>query len=139
MAAIGVMQLASFERNSIPRPQYRPGPRTESSDHGYSTMTDRMAGDESERGTTIEVGSVPVCKPRPGRAYRLNDKSDSGVKLLVDEETESAIDSKSDEEEEENSASTASVPTGQTTLNDSSLSESRIITTTVDVHAVPAK
>ncbi|VDM42025.1 unnamed protein product [Toxocara canis] len=47
-----LIQLASFERTSNPpatvRPQYRMSPRTESSDHGYSTMTDRMAGEESE-------------------------------------------------------------------------------------------
>uniref|UniRef100_A0A914R0F7 PSI domain-containing protein n=1 Tax=Parascaris equorum TaxID=6256 RepID=A0A914R0F7_PAREQ len=47
-----LIQLASFERASNPpatvRPQYRMSPRTESSDHGYSTMTDRMAGEESE-------------------------------------------------------------------------------------------
>lgn len=50
--AVTLIQLTSFERMSNPlaslRPQYRVSPRTESSDQGYSTMTDRMQGDESE-------------------------------------------------------------------------------------------
>lgn len=49
--------LASFERENMgagqaPRPRYRPGPRTESSDPGYSTMTGNC--DDSEQATTIE-------------------------------------------------------------------------------------
>uniref|UniRef100_A0A0N5AVC3 VWFA domain-containing protein n=1 Tax=Syphacia muris TaxID=451379 RepID=A0A0N5AVC3_9BILA len=44
--------LASFEQLSNTRPivrsQCRPAPRTESSDQGYSTMTDRLGGEESE-------------------------------------------------------------------------------------------
>ncbi|MFH4979498.1 hypothetical protein AB6A40_006207 [Gnathostoma spinigerum] len=54
---VNLIQLASFERISLPnqttvRPQYRLSPRTESSDHGYSTMTDRNNGDESECATS---------------------------------------------------------------------------------------
>ncbi|KAL3993882.1 hypothetical protein ACH3XW_19435 [Acanthocheilonema viteae] len=54
--AVALVQLTSFERMSNPlatvRPQYRVSPRTESSDQGYSTMTDRMQGDESECATS---------------------------------------------------------------------------------------
>ncbi|VIO93667.1 Uncharacterized protein BM_BM10386 [Brugia malayi] len=54
--AVTLIQLTSFERMSNPlaavRPQYRVSPRTESSDQGYSTMTDRMQGDESECATS---------------------------------------------------------------------------------------
>ena len=60
LGAVDTSLLASFERDTLPRlaqPLNRPprnapwraGPRTESSDHGYSTMTDRNA-DDSERG-----------------------------------------------------------------------------------------
>ncbi|MCP9259045.1 VWFA and cache domain-containing protein 1 [Dirofilaria immitis] len=56
--AVALVQLTSFERMSNPlaavRPQYRVSPRTESSDQGYSTMTDRMQ-DESECATNINI------------------------------------------------------------------------------------
>lgn len=76
--------LASFERENMgvgqaPRPRYRPGPRTESSDPGYSTMTGNC--DDSEQATTIEPlgnGGRPNAKvsircptfigPRPASA-----------------------------------------------------------------------
>lgn len=48
--------MASFERENLaaarPRPAWRRGPRTESSDPGYSTMTGNC--DDSEQATTIE-------------------------------------------------------------------------------------
>ncbi|VDM98661.1 unnamed protein product [Thelazia callipaeda] len=54
--AVTFIQLTSFERMTKPlvaaRPHYRVSPRTESSDHGYSTMTDRMQGDGSDCATS---------------------------------------------------------------------------------------
>ncbi len=43
-SGVNHLLLASFERDipmAVPHPNYRHGPRTESSDHGYSTMTGR--------------------------------------------------------------------------------------------------
>ncbi|VDP28509.1 unnamed protein product [Soboliphyme baturini] len=67
--------LASFERQNLvlpaprARPRWRPGPRTESSDPGYSTMTGNC--DDSEQTTTVDLllpGIAGTKKvPRPNR------------------------------------------------------------------------
>jgi hypothetical protein len=81
------LQLASFERNSLPTTTapYHRGPRTESSDHGYSTMTDRMAGDDSERGTQIDS-----ARTRPTTKRHRYDSIDDEP-LLVTENNDDDI------------------------------------------------
>ncbi|KRZ25438.1 VWFA and cache domain-containing protein 1 [Trichinella pseudospiralis] len=79
--------LASFERQNLismprPRSRWRPGPRTESSDPGYSTMTANC--DDSEQATTVELGS-------PGfGSYRRSQKDEEAV---AESETETAASS----------------------------------------------
>ncbi|XP_003372730.1 transcription factor AP-2 alpha [Trichinella spiralis] len=80
--------LASFERQNLismprPRSRWRPGPRTESSDPGYSTMTANC--DDSEQATTVEMGS-------PGfGSFRRSQKDEAVAESEAETAASSAI------------------------------------------------
>ncbi|VDK83242.1 unnamed protein product [Litomosoides sigmodontis] len=81
--SVALVQLTSFERMSDPmaavRPQYRVSPRTESSDQGYSTMTDRMQGDESECATS----NVNISRSVQKTMLTAADTNDDGCSVIV--------------------------------------------------------
>uniref|UniRef100_A0A2K6VIU5 VWFA domain-containing protein n=1 Tax=Onchocerca volvulus TaxID=6282 RepID=A0A2K6VIU5_ONCVO len=86
--AVTLIQLTSFERMSNPvaavRPQYRVSPRTESSDQGYSTMTDRMQGDESECATS----NVNISRETGKTMLTTLDTNEDGCSVIVTTEAD---------------------------------------------------
>uniref|UniRef100_A0A1I7W3V1 VWFA domain-containing protein n=1 Tax=Loa loa TaxID=7209 RepID=A0A1I7W3V1_LOALO len=86
--AVALIQLTSFERMSNPlaavRPQYRVSPRTESSDQGYSTMTDRMQGDESECATS----NVNISRETEKTILTALDRNEDGCSITVTTEAD---------------------------------------------------
>ncbi|CAG9532415.1 unnamed protein product [Cercopithifilaria johnstoni] len=85
---VTLVQLTSFERMSNPltavRPQYRVSPRTESSDQGYSTMTDRMQGDESECATS----NVNISRETGKAMLTTMDTNEDGCSIIVTTEAD---------------------------------------------------